>query len=190
MTELHADQARKGDRDLPYISHLLAVAALTLEDGGDESDAIVALCHDAVEDQGGEATLAEVRDRFGEDVARGVDLLSDSRGGRDEPKAPWRERKEGLLDQLRQPGVPDGVLRVAAADKLHNARSSVVALRRDGPVVWERFRAEPADYVWFYRAIADLIRERLPDSGNGAELARAVDELAGWLPGGEVSRPA
>jgi (p)ppGpp synthase/HD superfamily hydrolase len=190
MTELHADQARKGDHQLPYISHLLAVAALTLEDGGDEADAIVALCHDAVEDQGGEATLAEVRSRFGDDVARAVDLLSDSRGERDAPKAPWRERKDGLLSQLRQPDVPDGVLRVAAADKLHNARSSVVALRREGPVVWERFRAEPADYVWFYRSIAELIAERLPASTNGAELARAVDELARWLPGDEVTLSA
>ncbi|MET0157852.1 MAG: HD domain-containing protein, partial [Acidimicrobiales bacterium] len=80
VTELHADQPGKGGRDVPYVGHLLAVAALTLEDGGDETDAVIALCHDAVEDQGGDVALAEIRRRFGEEVADAVALLSDGRG--------------------------------------------------------------------------------------------------------------
>ena len=35
---LHARQARKGT-DLPYVSHLVSVSALVLEDGGDETEA-------------------------------------------------------------------------------------------------------------------------------------------------------
>ena len=67
-TDLHSRQRRKGT-DLPYIAHLLSVAALVIEDGGDEDEAIAALLHDAVEDQGGLPTLAVIRERFGERVA-------------------------------------------------------------------------------------------------------------------------
>jgi (p)ppGpp synthase/HD superfamily hydrolase len=186
-TELHADQARKGGSDVPYVSHLLAVTALVLEDGGDEHDAIVSLCHDAVEDQGGDPTLAVVRERFGEDVAASVALLSDARG---EPKRPWAERKALLLGQLDEPGVPEGVLRVAAADKLHNARSLLVRLRQEGPRAWGHFNASPTELVWFYRSVADLLAERYPGSANVAELERVLDELDGFVTDAQVSLPA
>ena len=187
VTDLHADQSRKGGSDVPYISHLLAVAALVLEDGGSEQDAVIALCHDAVEDQGGDATLDEVRLRFGDVVADGVALLSDSRG---EPKGPWAERKALLLAQLSGPDVPEGVLRVAAADKLHNARSLLVQLRHEGDRVWDRFRSTPDELVWFYRSVADLLAERHPGSVNVAELERCVRELADWVGEAQVSRLA
>ncbi len=48
---LHANQVRK-DGKVPYIAHLLSVAALVLEDGGTEDEAIAGLLHDAIEDQG------------------------------------------------------------------------------------------------------------------------------------------
>lgn len=179
VTELHADQPRKGGSDVPYLSHLLAVTALVLEDGGDEDDAIVALCHDAVEDQGGEATLVEVRRRFGDAVGDAVALLSDSRG---EPKAPWMERKRLLLAQLAGPDVPEGVLRVAAADKLHNARTLLVQLHQEGPRVWDRFRATPDQFLWFHRSVLGVLAERHPGSANVAELERLVDELAARVP--------
>ena len=187
VTELHADQPRKGGSDVPYVSHLLAVTALVLEDGGDEDDAITALCHDAVEDQGGDETLAEVRRRFGDAVAGAVAMLSDSRG---EPKGPWMERKHLLLAQLHRPDVTEGVYRVAAADKLHNAHTLLAQLRDEGPRVWERFRATPAQFVWFYRSVAGVLAERHPGSANVAALERAVDELADWVPQAEVELTA
>lgn len=190
VTELHADQARRGGSDVPYLSHLLAVAALVLEDGGGEDDVVVALCHDAVEDQGGDATLVEVRHRFGDAAAEAVDLLSDSHGHHGQPKGPWAERKARLLAQLARPDVPEMVLRVAAADKLHNARSVLVALQTEGPRVWDRFRSTPAELVWFYRSAADLLAERHPGSTNVAELDRVVDELAAWAGDAPVSQLA
>jgi (p)ppGpp synthase/HD superfamily hydrolase len=187
---LHADQGRKGRDHVPYMSHLLAVAALTLEDGGTEDDAVVALCHDAVEDQGGHEALAEVRRRFGDDIARAVDLLSDSCSPRGVPKAPWAERKRALLAKLSGPDVPEGVLRVAAADKLHNARSLLAQLHHDGPQTWKGFRATPAEAVWFYRSCATLLAKRLPDSINAGELARIVAELEHWVQESERAVPA
>lgn len=191
VTELHADQGRKGRPEVPYVSHLLAVAALTLEDGGAEDDAIVALCHDTVEDQGGTATLAEVRRRFGEGVAEAVDLLSDSHGSHDDEETePWAERKARLLAQLARPDAPTTVLRVAAADKLHNARSILTSLEQQGHVVWGRFRATPAETVWFYQSVADLLAERFPESTNVPELQRVCAALSGWVEDAPVSRPA
>src|SRR5437868_14880442 len=74
---VHGGQARKGT-SIPYVAHLLAVAATVLEYGGSEDIAIAALLHDAVEDQGGEARLSDVRNRFGNRVAEIVRLCSDS----------------------------------------------------------------------------------------------------------------
>ncbi len=65
---LHRDQTRKGT-SIPYISHLMTVAALVVEHGGNEDQAIAGLLHDAVEDQGGAETLAKIRTRFGDAVA-------------------------------------------------------------------------------------------------------------------------
>ena len=94
---LHATQMRKGT-DVPYASHLLSVAALVLEDGGSEDEAIAALLHDAVEDQGGPRTRDEIGRRFGEEVARIVDGCTDT----DEtPKPPWRKRKESYIESMR-----------------------------------------------------------------------------------------
>src|SRR5881227_2703625 len=87
---LHAEQHRKGT-EIPYLAHLLAVSALVIEDGGDEDEAIAALLHDAVEDQGGQPTLDRIRRLFGDRVAAIVEACSDTDVV---PKPPWRERKE------------------------------------------------------------------------------------------------
>ncbi len=127
---LHEQQKRKGT-DIPYVSHLLAVAAIVLEDGGDEDEAVAALLHDAVEDQGGKATLQVIRKRFGDRVAGIVAGYTDS----DEtPKPPWRERKEKYIAHLRH--APHEVLRVSVADKLHNARAILRDLRKHGERLW------------------------------------------------------
>ena len=118
---VHGAQVRKA-LPVPYVSHLLAVASIVLEDGGDETQAVAALLHDAAEDQGGEARLADIRHRFGPDVATIVAALSDSLVADPAQKAPWRARKDAYLRHLRLER-DERILRVALADKLHNARS-------------------------------------------------------------------
>jgi (p)ppGpp synthase/HD superfamily hydrolase len=136
---LHSDQSRKGTR-IPYVSHLLAVAALVLEDGGDEDEAIAAVLHDAIEDQ--QTPEAEIRARFGGQVAAIVRACSDSVGGARDA-TDWRERKERYLAHLRDPDLPAGALRVTAADKLHNARSILTDLEEHGDGTWSHFHAGP-----------------------------------------------
>ena len=87
--EVHATQTRKGT-NAPYLAHLLGVASIVLDDGGNEDEAIAALLHDAAEDQGGRARLEDIRSRFGNAVAKIVEDCTDSW---DTPKKPWAERK-------------------------------------------------------------------------------------------------
>src|SRR2546425_12456030 len=94
---LHQNQTRKGT-PIPYVAHLLSVAALVLEDGGSEDEAIAALLHDAIEDQGHRTDLADLRRRFGGRVAEIVDACSDTD---QHPKPPWRGRKEAFIDRMR-----------------------------------------------------------------------------------------
>ena len=152
---LHAKQVRKGG-PIPYIAHLLGVTSLVLEDGGDEDEAIAALLHDAVEDQGGPDTLALIRRSFGDRVADIVEACSDTDV---EPKPPWRERKESYIEHLSS--AERSALRVSLADKLHNARSILFDLREVGGAVWDRFRTgSVADQLWYYEALADAFAQR------------------------------
>lgn len=174
---LHNGQQRKGTR-VPYISHLLAVTSLVLENGGDEEQAIAALLHDAVEDQGGLPVLQEIRDQFGERVARIVDGCTDAYSS---PKPPWHERKQRYLQHLQNSGAETAL--VSLADKVHNARSILYDLRRRGPSVWERFRGGLDGSLWYYHSLVEAFYQVLPGPLTD-ELARVVAEIE------ILSRPA
>jgi hypothetical protein len=172
--ELHREQARKGT-SIPYLTHLFSVCSLVLEDGGTENEAIAALLHDGPEDQGGEPILAEIRRRFGDDVAAMVDGLSDSLTGIDEEKESWRPRKERYLERLA--AEPESVLRVSLADKLHNARSMAIDVASHGAALWKRFHADRDDQAWYFRSLLAIFREHLPKSRNLPEFEALVQEL-------------
>jgi len=169
-TRKHAGQTRKGTA-VPYIAHLLSVAGLVLEAGGDEDLAIAALLHDVVEDCGGAPMLKQIRHRFGKRVAHVVDGCTDTDL---DPKPPWRQRKEDYLKHLR---TADADVRlVSAADKLHNARSVLADYREIGDPVWERFHGKRNGTLWYYRALLDEFRR-----GNAnpliPQLERVINEL-------------
>jgi (p)ppGpp synthase/HD superfamily hydrolase len=169
--ELHADQRRKGDDRTPYIAHLLSVCALVLENGGDEDEAIAALLHDAIEDQGGAPTCEAIRGAFGDRVAAIVIACSDT----DEtPKPPWRQRKEAYLAHLPE-ATPSARL-VSAADKLHNARSILHDYRAVGEAIWGRFRGGKEGSLWYYRSLVTIYSQVGP-SGLAGQLERVVAEI-------------
>lgn len=177
-TRLHINQVRKSTR-IPYVAHLLAVTALVLEDGGDEDQAIAALLHDAVEDQGGIEILDDIGRRFGERVARIVEGCSDSF---ESPKPPWRERKENYLRHLREADID--ILRVSLADKLHNACSILRDLQQHGDVIWERFKGGEDGTIWYYRSLVDVFRNN-DFSPMVGELQRVINKIEGLTEGGE-----
>jgi (p)ppGpp synthase/HD superfamily hydrolase len=150
---LHVNQTRKGT-STPYIAHLLAVTALVIENGGTEDEAIAALLHDAVEDQGGQETRDEIRRRFGNKVVSIVDGCTDT----DQvSKPPWRERKEEYIARLRKESS-DSVRLVSLADKVHNARTILADHSQTGDAVWARFKGGKEGTLWYYRSFVDAFR--------------------------------
>jgi (p)ppGpp synthase/HD superfamily hydrolase len=168
-SSLHRRQMRKGT-SVPYVSHLLATAAIVLEHGGGEDEAIAALLHDAVEDCGAEQ-LQKIREMFGEPVARIVDACSDTD---QQPKPPWRDRKEAYIARIAT--EPSEARLVSAADKLHNARCILADYREHGEALWDRFNKD-ADQLWYYRSLVRAFRAAGDHGALIDELERVVDEL-------------
>ena len=168
----HATQVRKGG-DIPYLGHLLSVAALVIEAGGTE---IAALLHDAVEDAqngDGHAVLAEIRREFGAEVAGIVEECSDTA---QKPKPPWKLRKQNYIRHVEH--ASDGAVLVSLADKLDNARAILRDLRQHGSALWQRFSVhDPEEHMWYYRSLLKEFEKRCPGSAMVDELDRV---LAAW----------
>jgi (p)ppGpp synthase/HD superfamily hydrolase len=171
--DLHGADRRPGTQ-IPFAAHLMIVAGLVLEDGGDETQAIAALLHDAIEDGGGTALLERIRGEFGDEVGEIVEACSDSLDPDDSRS--WRDRKAEHLEHLSD--VQDvAVLRVALADKVHNARSIVRDYRAEGSVLWERFTNKTLDdQLWYYRALLAFFTVRRPGT-LVEDLRHALAEL-------------
>ena len=171
--QLHREQCRKGS-NVPYVSHLLAVSSLVIEHGGDEDQAIAALLHDAIEDQGGPKARAKILRRFGERVTEIVEGCTDSQA---DPKPPWRARKEAFIAGISE--KPPSVQLVCAADKLHNARCILSDYRNVevGEKVWERFKGGGREgTLWYYRELANALFPSGPPELVD-ELERVVGEI-------------
>lgn len=170
---VHQGQWRKGSA-IPYIAHVLGVAAIAMEYGADEDEAIGALLHDTAEDGGGEATLAEIRARFGDAVGDIVLGCSDSLVEDPEDKLPWRDRKENYLAHLEH--ASRSVCLVSAADKLHNVRSIIRDYQQHGDEIWSRFQGRREGTLWYYETVAHTLVRRY-HSQLTRDLQHAVDEL-------------
>jgi len=183
---VHADQVRKGS-GVPYMAHLLGVAALVLEDGGDEDQAIAALLHDAVEDRGGRRRLNDIRQRFGMRVAAIVEGCSDAISEDGEPKGDWWGRKCGHLEHLAETdgNLREPLLRVSMADKLSNLRATVRDAGRGDARFWTVFKHGAASQLWYYGRMIDLFHARMPGSSMLPEMDALLVELAGLVPDGD-----
>lgn len=180
---LHRGQVRTGTA-IPYISHPMAVSSLVLTHGGDEDQAIAALLHDAVEDQGGLAVARRIAERFGPRVAQMVLAASDAIVERGQPKPAWRPRKAAFIARL--PQTPPAAALVITCDKLHNLTSLVADVAREGPSTLLRFRS-PAGLVWYYREVAQALQ---PFAGSApvAELRTLARRFAAQLSGHKLPR--
>ncbi|MDQ6613322.1 MAG: HD domain-containing protein [Actinomycetota bacterium] len=170
----HGGQCRKGG-GIPYVAHLLGVASLVLDAGGDEDLAIAGLLHDTIEDTG--TTAQELESGFGPRVAAIVEACTDAH---EHPKPPWRARKEQYLAHLQSADTPVDVLVVSRADKLHNARAILSDYRDVGEQLWGRFQEGPNQQVWYYGSLAEIFMDRLPGPMTD-ELSRVVAELTAEL---------
>lgn len=169
--EQHRDHRRKAT-DVPYVAHLLGVASLVLEAGGDEEAAIAALLHDVVEDCG--VTPEELEATFGPVVAGLVVECTDE----DEhtiSSSPARK----VAGVRKVPTLSPAAAVVFAADKLHNARSILTDLREVGDSLWDRFNVPKTDQLSYYRGLTKALGQR-PEGGVrrlAAELRGVVERL-------------
>lgn len=170
---IHAEQLRK-DTSIAYISHLLSVAALVIEDGATDEDLVIgALLHDAAEDCGGRPRLEDIRAHFGDAVAAVVEGCTDTF---EDPKPDWRPRKEAYLEHLRDAiALGEPFVVVSLADKLHNARSILADLRELGPAMFARFTAGRDEQLWYYRTLVQAFHGH--PSRMAGELERVVAEI-------------
>lgn len=153
---LHGSQVRKGS-GVPYIGHLLGVASIVIDAGGNEDLAIAALLHDAIEDAGGERARLEIEGRFGSRVAN---IVADCSDTDERPKPPWRERKQRYLEHMES--VSQEVLLVSLADKLHNVRAMLLDYNEIGDELWSRFKTDREAQLWYYRSLAHVFCRRSP----------------------------
>jgi len=167
-SDLHQNQIRKGS-SIPYLSHLLGVTSIALRFGASEDEAIAALLHDAVEDQGGAPTLKKIEDQFGNTVARIVMGCSDSN---QTPKPPWHQRKQTYLNHLMS--AEESIVFISAADKLYNAQDCIYTHHEIQEQLWNLFSAPKEDTKWYYRSLAEIYQSRKMDCPRIAPLLNEV----------------
>jgi GTP pyrophosphokinase len=170
---------RKGTQ-IPYMAHLLGVASLVMGEAGGavpvtEDMVIAAILHDTAEDHGGQRTLDDVEEKFGPNVARMVEGLSDTLAEDHDKKEGWEARKNAYLARLRT--EPEDVLVISAADKLYNAKAILDDLKEIGPAVWDRFKRGPKEQLWYFHSLLEVFELRLNNRTVG-ELKRVVDEIS------------
>ncbi len=165
---LHKEQTRKGT-EIPYVTHLLAVAAIVGENGGTEDEVVAALLHDAIEDT--PETYASLGERFGSTVAEIVAECSDTDVM---PKPPWKARKLAYVSRAAE--LSPSARLVSSADKLHNARSILADLRTEGDALWGRFTGNKEGTLWYYRALVKAYGASGP-APIVEELDRVVGEI-------------
>lgn len=176
-SDAHRLQSRKGSK-VPYVAHLLGAASIALEAGADEDQAIAALLHDAVEDQGGQARLDDIRKRFGDRVARIVADCSDS-VTLEKPK--WKQRKEAYIASLSKKSA-DSLL-VSLCDKLYNAEAILPDLLVLGDELWERFKGGKNGTLWYYEELARAFERLLPGRLSEKLSGIVADMRAHSMPG-------
>lgn len=113
----HAGQTRLSGE--PYLSHPLAVASTLAEMGFDEPTVAAGLLHDTVEDT--KATIEEIDENFGEDVADIVDGVTKI------SMIPFENKEEAQAENIRKMILAMShdmrVLMVKLADRLHNMQT-------------------------------------------------------------------
>jgi (p)ppGpp synthase/HD superfamily hydrolase len=170
-TRIHGGQLRKKTR-IPYIAHIIGVTAIAMEYGANETQAIGALLHDAVEDCGGAKRLRDIEKKFGQAVAKIVDGCTDTD---QTPKPPWLTRKKDYIAHLKH--APLSTQLVSASDKLHNLRAIVMSYRTDGDKLWSRFKGGKEGTLWYYAALLEAFSKTKRLAPLLAEINRTLTTL-------------
>ncbi len=148
----HEGQKRKG-ADLPYVTHVFAVALLLAGRGFPEDIIAAALVHDVLEDT--DFPEDELRAQMGPSVMEIVDAVTNDEA------LPWEEKKMKYIRTVKN--GPEGAKAVAAADKIHNAESLLEAYEKEGREVWKHFNRGKEKKLWFEEEMLAMLRQEWKD---------------------------
>ena len=174
-TILHREQTRKGHVPLPYITHLIAVAFI-VADYSDSEDALIgALLHDTLEDT--DYTEEELRQDFGDKVFSIVKAVTEPQDTEKE-KFSWQDRKKAYAKQLKT--APEESLLIAAADKIHNMRTTVEEYYNDYERFLNDFGGSLDERALMYQDISNTLNNRL-QNGIVAEFNHVYTEYKNFI---------
>ena len=177
--DLHKDDRRKG-KDTPYLAHLLSVSTMVMDDGGTEDEAISGLLHDSLEDHPDQVTREVLEAEFGKTVADIVQGCTDTPDGfQGGEKPPWKDRKVAYINHLKE--APTSVLKVAIADKLHNARELLSDLELDCEATIDRFNVGWDEQLWYLDELLAVFGEKMQGSLHLDGFRKTVRRLKGLL---------
>src|SRR5271157_4226679 len=175
--QVHRNQDRKKS-GIPYLSHLLGVAAIVLDY--------------AAEDHGGKLMLQVIEQLFGPRVAKIVDGCTDSYGEEGKSKPKWYPRKLRYMRRVRHEDAETRL--VSAADKLYNARAILRDVRQSGDSAFVPFSAPKAKVLWYYRSLvreyraAGVTHQLKPLLDDYDRVVTELEHLALVSAAGKVSR--
>ena len=186
-SEAHANQRRKAS-GTPYISHPISIAIHLACTGADEACIAAALVHDVLEDTDwSEPRLAKALGPSSGHCMALVRFATEP-----DKTVSWHERKQTVITKLHTASTEERTLVIA--DKGHNLRSLIRALRRDGPVAWSHLHHGQPEQSWFAHGLTETIRS---ESGEPFHSYRATIRDAvetGWLdkpkPAAPKARPS
>lgn len=172
----HDGQTRT-KRKVPFVTHFVAVAEILAYHYPDRQPLIIAgLLHDVIEDT--PQTYRDLERNFGQEVAhlvRGVskparkDLPPEIR---QDPSRAWRAQRDHLLELL-EPHEQD-ILRLRAADGVHNLMTKARDARWIGPQAWQKPGVTKEDQLWYFGEILTRVKAGLGDEPLVLELSEAL----------------
>jgi len=164
VAEAHDGQLRKGSR-LPYITHLMNVMKILIDQDCDDEIVAAGILHDTLEDT--PVVMEDIEKLFGPRVAFLVTGASEVREPADayNGKASWKARKEHTIHFLLHDATKDQLL-VCCADKLDNITAIEADYKRFGELLWQRFNAGKEQQQWYYTAIASAFAYRAKELGD------------------------
>jgi (p)ppGpp synthase/HD superfamily hydrolase len=170
-TRAHDGHYRK-DGDIPYISHPFAVASIVSEYTDDEDIIIGALFHDILEDIDKEGFSSRViMNEFGTHVLDIIDGCTEKVAKSES----WKKRKDSYIAHIAH--APTESLYIIAADKMHNALSTVEDHKKIGEAIWNRFGGTKEQTQWFYRAVYESLRENRCNEAILSKLDQVIIKL-------------
>lgn len=175
----HREQVRKDPTQVtPYIAHTAMVGLLLQRAGFDDHVVAAGILHDTAEDT--DLGIADLQTDFGPRVADLVSAVTEH-----DKSLPWETRKSQYLDHIQTASID--ALAIAAADKLHNARSLIGTLDRlsasgqPASVAWDRFKRGREASIGFLRRACDAIEARAVEDPRLGALSAALSEAVAEL---------